>query len=96
MEDRRVVVVADALVFHHVLEIADDARRGQIASAGRNQRLVHVQGDGASRADASEIDPAFRQEHRPIATGAHRVFHQGFRTADHGQAIDVFWKLAHA
>ena len=62
VEDRGVVVVADARVVHHVLEVADDLGGAQVAAAGRDQRLVHVQGDGERALDAAEVNPALRQE----------------------------------
>ena len=96
MEHRRVVIIANALVLHHVLEIADDGRGVQVTATRRNQWLMHVQGDGAGSADVTEIDAAFRQEHRAGATGAQSLFHERLRTADVRQTVNVLWKLAHA
>jgi hypothetical protein len=60
-----------------------------------NQRLVHVQGNSAGRTNMAKIDPALRQEYRSVAAGAQGLVNQRFRSADIGQAIDVFRKLAH-
>ncbi len=43
MERRRIVVVANAGVVHHRLEIADHTRGAKIVAAGRDHWLVHVQ-----------------------------------------------------
>ena len=56
VEHRGVVIVADARVVHHVLEIADDLRGLQVRAAGGNQRLVHVQGDGTGAVDILKIN----------------------------------------
>ena len=96
VKGRRVVVIADVLVIPHIFQIADDRRRGQIAATGGNQRLVHVQGNGAGGANMAEINPAFWQIRGLGATGAHRLFHERLRTADIRQTINILWKLAHA
>ena len=90
VEDRGVVVVADARVVHHVLEVADDLGRGEIAAAGRDQRLVHVQGDGERALDAAEVNPALRQEDRLAAAGAQGGFNLSFSAADIRQTAHVF------
>ena len=59
-EHRRVVVVADPLVVHHVLQVADDVGGAKIGAAGWNQWLVHVQRDRARRLDAAESDLVLR------------------------------------
>jgi hypothetical protein len=42
----------------------------EIAAASRNQRLMHMQGDGKRALDAAEINPAVRLEDWLVATGA--------------------------
>ncbi|CDI02151.1 hypothetical protein BN873_260007 [Candidatus Competibacter denitrificans Run_A_D11] len=96
VKNRRIVIIANALVIHHVLEVADNGRRGQVAATCGNQGLVHVQSDGTRRADTPEIDPTLRQENRLAAASAQGFFDQMFRTANVRQSIDILRKLAHA
>ena len=58
VEDRRIVVVANAGVVHHRLEIADHTRGAKIVAAGRDHRLVHVQRIGETAFNRAEVDPA--------------------------------------
>ena len=44
-KDRRVVVIAHVLVLHHIVEVADNFRSGQVVAADGDQRLLHVQRD---------------------------------------------------
>jgi hypothetical protein len=90
VKDGGVVVVADARVVHHVLEIADDVGGLQAAAAGRNQRLVHVQRDGAGALDAAKVHAALRQKHRAPGALGEGLFKEGFRPAQVGQPIEVF------
>jgi hypothetical protein len=52
------VVIANPLILHHVLEVADDGGGTEISPAGRDQRLVLVQGDGAGGTHRAEGNPA--------------------------------------
>ena len=90
LEDLRVVVVADARVLEHVLQVADECRRAQIGAAGRDQRLVHVQRHGAGASDVVEADAAVFQEDRCIARGGDRALDQRLGTAQVGQVVDGF------
>ena len=56
MEYRGVVIVAYRLVLQHVLQIADDGCGTEIATACRNQWLVHVQRDGAGCPNRPEVN----------------------------------------
>lgn len=87
---RRVVVVADPLIVHHVLQVADDLGGAQIEAARRDQRLVHVQRDHACRLDAAERDLVLRPEYFRRCGGADRLLEIRFAPGDHGQPIDVF------
>jgi len=95
MKTGGIVIVANPLVIHHVLEVADHPRRLQVMAPGGNQRLVHVQGDRAGCTDSAEFNPAIGQEGRPVVTGAQGLVNQRFGAANIRQAIDVFRKLAH-
>src|SRR6266404_5598116 len=48
MKHGGVVVVPDILVVHHVIEIANDLPCVQLRTSGRDQRLMHVEGDCAA------------------------------------------------
>ena len=88
MEHRRVVVVADPLVVHHVLEVTDDSRRPQVRAARGNQRLVHVKRDAEGAPHASEVDARFGQID---GAGAIRGFcNRLFRSADVWQPPYIF------
>ena len=78
-----------------MLQVADDLRRREIAAAGGNQRLVHVQGDGERAFRAAEIDPAGRQEHRAAPAGAQRGIDQRLRAGEIGPLSDVFEEVVH-
>ncbi len=82
VENRGVVIIANPLVIHHVLEITDNRGSGQIPAACRNQRLVHMQGNGAGGANPAEINSAVGQKNRLVAIVEQGFFHEGFRTAD--------------
>jgi len=55
-EYRGVVIVAYRLVLHHVLQVADDGCATELVTPCRNQRLVHVQRNGAGRPNLPKID----------------------------------------
>src|SRR5208337_2763448 len=57
-EHRSVVVVANVLMIHHVLEVANDLGATEVATSGGNQRLMHMQCNGRRAPDAAEVDPA--------------------------------------
>ncbi len=80
VEDRRVVVVADTLVLHHVLQIADDRGGVKIGAAGRYQRLVHVQGDGSGAEMRPKSATILGGEDALAARGLHRLFDQAIRS----------------
>jgi hypothetical protein len=82
-----VVVVADTRVFEHVLQVADQRCGAQVGTAGRDQRLVHVQGHGAGTADAVEGDAAGVQEHRCAACVGNRAFDQPLGPGQVGQVV---------
>jgi hypothetical protein len=88
VEDGGVVIVADALVLHHVLQIADDRRRAQIAAPRWNQRLVHVQGSGKRALDSIEIYGTVGMAVR--ARLSHCLINKVFRSADVRLAIKIF------
>ena len=94
-EYRGVVVVADAGVVHHPLQVADDRRRAQIRPACRDERLVHVQGDSEGTVHVAEPGGPRRQEDRISAPGPDRLVDALLRAADVGKAVDVLGKLAH-
>ena len=56
MEDGSIVVVPDLGVVHHVLQVANNLSRSQVAAATGDQRLVHMQRDGKGALDAFEVD----------------------------------------
>ena len=89
MEHRSVVIIADALVIHHILQVTDDFGGAQVVASGRNQRLVHVQGDRESALDVAEIDSTLRQVSRPVLAAADRRFNHGFGPADVGSLLNV-------
>ena len=93
LEHRRVVVITDVLVVHHVLEIADDLRGAQVTAAGRDQRLVHVQRDGAGALQAPEVEAA-RGAVR-VARAPCVLQHLLLVPADVRQPVDLLGDLAH-
>jgi hypothetical protein len=89
------VVVADVAVLVHVLQVADDGRRAQVVAAGRDERLVHVQGDGASAADRPEVDPPGAAVELALGAGVHHLGHLLLRAADVRYAVNVLGQLTH-
>ena len=94
-EHRGIVVVADARVVQHRLQVADDPRGAQIGSARRDQRLVHVQGDGEGTVRVTEPGGPWWQEDGIVSAGPDGLLDALLLAADVGQAIDVFRKIAH-
>jgi hypothetical protein len=94
-EDGRIVVVAHARMLEHVLQVADECGRAQLGTAGRDQRLVHVQCHRAGAADAVEADAALRQKHRGIAHASDRALDQRLGTAQVGQVVDGLRQVGH-
>ena len=89
-EHRRVVIVADARIIHHVLQIADDRGGVEIAASRRNERLVHVERDRKRAANPAEIDARLGQV-KGAASG-HRVGDKVLRSANVWQSFDGFGK----
>ena len=87
VKNRGVMVVADVLVFHHVLEIADDGGGPQIVAASGDEGLVHVQGDGEGALHAIQARGAAGRSGRRGGPG-HGLGDEGFAAADIGQAVD--------
>ena len=74
MKDRGVVIVPNAWVVHHVLQVADNFGGAQVAAFGWDERLVHVESVGEGAADASEINPGLGQENALAAAGLNHRF----------------------
>src|SRR5262245_22585324 len=87
MEHGRVVIVADALVVHHVFEVADERRRAHVAASCWYQRLMHMKGHRKSAPNPREIDRTIR---KTIGTRASHCFgYPILRSTDVGQSIDI-------
>ncbi|HSI22169.1 MAG TPA: hypothetical protein VK959_04020 [Methylophilaceae bacterium] len=84
------MIVADAWVLHHVLQIADDLGRLQIPASRRNERLVHVQSIGKRTFDVAEVDPALGQEDRPSLSLGDDALDVVLLAAEIGAAVNVF------
>jgi hypothetical protein len=94
VEHRGVVVVADAGVLHHPLQVADRGRGAQVRPTGRDERLVHVQGDGEGAVDPVERRPLVAV-HRPLEPGPDGGVDLVLRPAQVGQVVDVLGELGH-
>jgi hypothetical protein len=94
-EHRRVVIVANVLVLHHVLKVTDDRRRTQVAPTGWNQRLVHVQGDRRRASDPAEVDPALARKDGLACRASHGLLDSGLRARNVRKALDVFRNTGH-
>ena len=93
-EHRSIVVVPDVRVLGHVAKVADEACRPQIVSAGRDQRLVHVQRDRERAVDSRERIPGARvREHRTLRGVRDRRGDQRLATREVGQPVDVLGQL---
>ena len=66
------------------------ARMLQIAAAGRDERLVHVQSHCECAADLAEVDVAVQQ--RRAATSRHRGVNLSFGATEVGEVGRAFWK----
>jgi hypothetical protein len=95
VEHRGVVVVAEAGVLQHPLQVADHRRRAQLRSGGRDERLVHVQGDRERAVDARDVHRRLTADHRPASAGGDRRLDQLLRTAQVRQAVHVLRQLFH-
>ena len=95
VEHRGVVVVAQVGVLQHPLQVADDGRRAQVRSAGRDQRLVHVQGDREGAVDAGDAQRRRIREQWPVSAGGDRRLDGLLRTAQVREAVDVLGQLSH-
>ena len=82
-----VVIIADARIVHHVFEITDDISGREIVSASGNERLVHVERDGARAVDAAKINTTRGLTPLPITQG---FLDQCFVTAKVREMLDVF------
>ena len=89
------MVIADVRVLHHVLQVADQLGGVQVVAAGRDQRLVHVQGVGEGGAYAAEVDPALGQKHGPVAVLVDHPCQLLLGARDIGYAVDVFGPFGH-
>ena len=95
LKNRRIMVIADALIIHHVFEIADDFSSGQIVATCRYQGLVHVQRNREGAIDIAEIDAAFCQEHRLGGVGSQGRFDRRLRPANVGSLVNIFRQFSH-
>ena len=83
------MVVADARVLGHRLEVADQRRGVQVVPAGRSERLVHVQRDGAGAADPVETDAAVIEEYMPASRLGDGALDEILRATQVRQAVHV-------
>jgi len=95
-KDRRVVVVPDLLVVHHVLQVANNFRSAEIAATRRNERLVHVQRDGACAPDAPKIYAAVLQINCLPRFGLYSLCTELLHARDVGKAVKVFGYIVHS
>jgi hypothetical protein len=95
VEHRGVVVVAQVGVLQHPLQVADDGGGARVRSAGRDERLVHVQGDRERAVDGGDVHRGATEEHRPRPPGDDRLLDPLLRTAQVRQAVEVLWQLPH-
>ena len=87
-KNRSVVVVADVLMLHHVLKMADHGGGSEIVTPFRHQRLVHVEGDGEAAVDGGKIDVALGRENGILSFAGGRRFI--LPAADFRQFLQVF------
>ena len=95
VEHRGVMAVADVGMLQHPLQVADDGGGAQVGSAGRDQRLVHMQGDGKRAVDTGNVHRRLIREQRPVSARGDRRRDCLLRTAQVREAIDVLGKLFH-
>ncbi|MGA2404931.1 MAG: hypothetical protein ABSG91_25050 [Syntrophobacteraceae bacterium] len=88
-ENLCVVPVFIVGTFLHELEIANERCMAHEApspwTSGRDERLVHVQSNGAATPNITEINPALVQENRSVPAGANSSFNDSFRAAQIGK-----------
>jgi hypothetical protein len=89
-EGRGIVVIADPLVFHHVLQIADQGGGLQVVPAGRDQRLVLMQCDGGGGPDLADVQAAPGGEQRLRRSGGDDRGNLGLLAADVGYVSNIF------
>ena len=89
------MVVADTLVVHHVFEVADDFGGTHIAASGRNERLVHVERNGAGAVYGSEINAAFLYKNRFVLSGLYGLLNNFFGPRNVRYSVDIFLELRH-
>ena len=93
-EHRSVVVIADVRVLEHVPQVADQRSRAKLLSAGRDQRLVHVQRDPERTLDPHERIPSIgERDHRAILSVRDRRGDQRVLAGQVGQPVDALSKL---
>src|SRR5262245_34098006 len=85
MKPRRVVIVADALVVHHVFEVADEGSGPQVAAPSRNQWLVHMKCNGKRATDPMEISYTIGKTGN---RARHCFFNAFFGSTDVGLSVD--------
>jgi hypothetical protein len=90
-----VVVVAEVGVLQHPLQVADDGGGARVRSAGRDQRLVHVQRDREGAVDAGDAQRRLIREQSPVSAGDDRRLDQPLPAAQVRQAIDALGQLSH-
>ena len=87
-EHLRVIALFVTGAVHHPLQVADDRRGPELRPTRRDERLVHMQGDGERAADAAEIDPAVPEKDRAIARAAELGLESRVCTTDVRQTFD--------
>jgi hypothetical protein len=83
VESRRVMVVANSGIVHHVLQVADDSGRLRVPAARWDQGLVHVQRDRGCAADLGKVE-AFLGGEYPSFTLLNGLFDQLLGAANVG------------
>jgi hypothetical protein len=96
VKHRRVVVVPDVLVVHHMFEVADHIGGAQVVTPGGDEGLVHVQGVGAAAPNISEIKPAPGQVDGLPLVLVHSRLNRRFRAGDIRHAFDIFCQFLHS
>ena len=74
MKHGRIVIVANVLVLHHGLQVANHVGGSEIRSACRNQRLMHMQCARESCVDRTKVDRTIGEERMAaISTGFREI-----------------------
>jgi hypothetical protein len=81
-------------VLQHPLQVAHGGGGAQVRPAGRDERLVHVQGDRERAVDAGDIDRGATEEHRLLLPSGDRLLDPRLRTAQVRQVINVLGELS--